>query len=75
MRPSTGFMAIDRDKLNALPGETFAELAKTSALELIYVHLQSMRNFSAMLARVAGDEAGGEFSKEMADLEPEGACH
>ena len=50
-------MAIDKDKLNALPGETLAELAKTGALELIYVHLQSMRNFSEMLARVAGEEA------------------
>jgi hypothetical protein len=71
----TGFMAIDRDKLNALPGEKLAELAKNGVLELSYVHLQSMRNFSAMLARVTGDEAGGEFAKEMADLAPEGAWH
>ena len=56
----TGFMAIDRDKLTALPGETLAELAKTGELELMYIHLQSMRNISNMLARVTSFEVGGE---------------
>jgi SapC len=40
-----GFMAVNREKLKALPGETLAELAKTDELELIYMHLQSLRNF------------------------------
>lgn len=71
----TGFMAIDRDKLKALPGDKLAELSKTGELELVYVHLQSMRNLSAMLARVTGAEAGGGFAKEMADLTPEGPWH
>lgn len=71
----TGFLAIDRDKLNALPGETLAELAKTGALELMYVHLQSMRNFGAMLTRGTGEEAGSELTKEMADPTPGGAWH
>jgi hypothetical protein len=71
----TGFMAIDRDKLKALPGDKLAELSKTGELEVVYVHLQSMRNLSAMLTRVSGDEAGGEFAKEMADLTPEGPWH
>ena len=53
----TGFQAVDRDKLKSLPGDKLADLAKTGELELIYVHLQSMRNFSEMLARVAGEEA------------------
>jgi hypothetical protein len=71
----TGFLAIDRDKLKALPGDKLAELSKTGELELMYVHLQSMRNFSAMLARVRGDEAGGGFAKEMADRPPDGPWH
>jgi hypothetical protein len=71
----SGFKAIDRDKLKALPGDELAELSKTGELELMYVHLQSMRNLSAMLARVRGDEVGGEFAKEMADLKPEGRWH
>lgn len=51
----TGFMAVNRDKLKALPGEKLAELAKTDELELLYLHLQSMRNFTAMLDRLGGN--------------------
>lgn len=42
----TGFLAIDRKKLKALSAEALADLAKTDELELIYLHLQSMRNFN-----------------------------
>lgn len=52
----TGFMAVSRDKLKALPGDKLAELAKTDELELLYLHLHSMRNFAAMgerLGRIA----------------------
>ena len=40
-----GFHAVDRARLKALSGETLAQLAATDELELIYLHLQSMRNF------------------------------
>ncbi|WP_211830293.1 SapC family protein [Kistimonas asteriae] len=53
----TGFMAVNREKLKSLTGEQLADLAKTDALELIYIHLQSMRNFTSMLEKVAGAEA------------------
>jgi hypothetical protein len=43
-----GFQAIDRAKLKALSGDKLAELAATDELELIYLHLQSMRNFSVV---------------------------
>lgn len=49
----SGFMAVNRDKAKALPGETLAELAKTDELELLYLHLHSMRNFPAMADRLA----------------------
>jgi hypothetical protein len=42
----TGFQAVNRDRLKALAGDKLAELAKTDELELIYLHLQSLRNFS-----------------------------
>jgi hypothetical protein len=45
----TGFQVINRDRLKALDGEKLAELAKTDALELVYLHLQSMNNFSVMV--------------------------
>ena len=47
-----GFMAVDRAKLNALPGETLSQLAGTDELELIYLHLHSMRNFDRVKDRL-----------------------
>ena len=37
----------------AQPGETLAALAETDELELIYLHLQSMRNFERLKDRLA----------------------
>jgi hypothetical protein len=59
----TGFMAVNRAKLKAVPAEKLAELAKTDELELLYLHLQSMRNFSGLPGRLAAmeeDKAGAE---------------
>jgi hypothetical protein len=47
-----GFMAVNRDKLKALPAETLAELAKSDELELIYQHLHSLRNFDNLRERL-----------------------
>ncbi len=47
----TGFQVINRDRLKALDGDKLAELAKTDALELAYLHLQSLNNFSVMIER------------------------
>jgi hypothetical protein len=47
-----GFMAINREKLKELSGDKLAELAKTDELELIYLHLQSMRNFNTLKNRL-----------------------
>jgi hypothetical protein len=48
-----GFRAVDRAKLKALPGDKLSELAKTDELELLYLHLQSMRNFTGLPGRIA----------------------
>jgi hypothetical protein len=50
-----GFMAVDRAKLMQLPEGTLAELARNGALELIYAHLLSMRNFAELLELRAGN--------------------
>ncbi|MEO8628495.1 MAG: SapC family protein [Betaproteobacteria bacterium] len=47
-----GFMVIDRQKLKSLPAEVFGELARSDELELIYLHMQSMRNFAAVTDRL-----------------------
>lgn len=52
----TGFMAVDRKKLKALSGEKLADLAKTDELELLYLHLSSMRNFGSMKERLEGTQ-------------------
>lgn len=48
-----GFMAVNRERLKNLTGQQLADLAATDELELLYLHLQSMRNFRAMVERVA----------------------
>jgi hypothetical protein len=40
----TGFSALDRDRLNALPLQTVDELFRAGYLELIYTHSLSLRN-------------------------------
>ena len=55
----TGFMAVNRTKLKSVPGDKLAELAATDELELLYLHLQSMRNFLALPERLAGVQADG----------------
>jgi len=55
-----GFQAVNREKLKALTNEQLGELAKTDELELIYLHLQSMRNFNAMINKVSGKDVTSE---------------
>lgn len=47
-----GFSVINRDKLKALAGDKMGELARSDELELAYLHLQSLRNFEALRARL-----------------------
>jgi len=56
-RSLTGFMAVNRGKLRQLNRDKLAELAKTDELELIYLHLYSMRNFSEVKDRLIGSQA------------------
>ena len=49
-----GFMVVSRDKLRNLPAETLAQLAKNDELELLYLHLASMRNFNEVKDRLIG---------------------
>ena len=53
----SGFMAVSRAKLKDLPDNVVAELLKSDELELIYMHLHSMRNFERLRERLALTEA------------------
>ncbi len=51
-RNLTGFKAVNRAKLKALDDDKLLAMAKSDALELIYLHLQSMGNFGPLLKRI-----------------------
>ncbi len=53
----SGFMAVNRDRVKALAADKLAELAKTDELELLYLHLHSMRNFAEMAGRLGAAAA------------------
>ncbi len=53
-----GFWAVNRAKLKALSGDKLAELAKSDELELLYLHLHSMRNFNGLKDRLVVVEGG-----------------
>ncbi len=48
----TGFSAVNRQKLKALPASELETLVKNDGMELIFMHLQSLRNFNVMLGKV-----------------------
>lgn len=50
----SGFLSVSREKLRALDGQALSTLAKTDELELLYLQLHSMRNFSDVKDRLIG---------------------
>src|SRR4051812_9656471 len=69
----SGFSAVNRTKLKALSGDKLAELAKTDELELLYLHLQSMRNFALLRDRVAAGEPKPSENEPSPGFEASGA--
>ncbi|MSP02736.1 MAG: multidrug transporter [Acetobacteraceae bacterium] len=53
-----GFMAVNREKLKALPAETLGEMAKNDELEMLYLHLHSLRNFDRLRDMAERRQAG-----------------
>lgn len=69
-----GFQAIDRQKLKALSGEQLAQLAATDELELIYLHLQSMRNFALVKDKLIVTRPADAAAAEQPEAAAEGAA-
>jgi hypothetical protein len=65
-----GFMAVSRQKLRALSGEALAKLAQTDELELLYLHLNSMRNFEKLRDRLAVVEGSKRAEEAPSALAP-----
>lgn len=49
-----GFLVVGRDRLKAVAGARLDAMLKTDELELIYLHLQSLRNFGSLRERLCG---------------------
>jgi hypothetical protein len=57
-RKVNGFMVVNREKLKALKGDTLESLMKTDELELVFMHMLSLRNIAHVVERVIkADEA------------------
>jgi hypothetical protein len=67
----SGFMAVNRVKLKTMIGDKLAELAKTDELELLYLHLQSMRNFLGLPGRLAIVQGGKSDTEPKLEAAPE----
>lgn len=62
----TGFSAINRQKLKELPATELEQLVKNDGMELIFLHLNSLRNFNSMLGKVGVEEAATEQEEAVA---------
>jgi hypothetical protein len=47
-----GFDAVNPQKLRTLAGEHLGELARADELQLVYLHLQSLRKFDSVRERL-----------------------
>lgn len=56
----TGFSAINRQKLKELSEAELTSLVKTDGMELIYLHLYSLRNFTGMVEKMPASEPDAE---------------
>lgn len=56
--PLRGLLGVSREKLRALDGAELSALAKSDALELVYLHLASLRNFNEVKDRFVVSMAG-----------------
>jgi hypothetical protein len=58
-----GFQAVNRERLRALSGAQLAALNAAEELELIYIHLQSLKQLSATAERIGAGAEGGSVPK------------
>ena len=52
-RQLSDFHCVSRDKLKSLPAEALEDLVKNDALEMIYLHLYSLRSFEGLLKKLS----------------------
>jgi hypothetical protein len=67
----TGFFTVNRERLRALSADQLAELMRQDDLELIYLHLQSMRHLSATAERIGAGASDGKSEEQEPQTAPE----
>jgi hypothetical protein len=67
-----GFMAVNREKLHALPADKLQEMVQTGELEVTHAHLLSMNNLSLMLERGAAQRAHEPAAEGESPITPPG---
>lgn len=50
-----GFLVVNRKKLRSVPDDKLLAMAKSDELELLHLHLHSLRNFAEMKDRLVGN--------------------
>ena len=55
-----GFKAVSRDRIKKLSGDQIEPLIQTNELELMYLHLHSMKNLQSMMGHAVVEEMGQE---------------
>lgn len=55
-REITGFQAVSRDALKALPDDKIKDLLQSNMMELIFLHLQSLGNLRSLASRIPKKE-------------------
>lgn len=60
----SGFLAVTRDKLKALPGDQIKELLEKDYLDLIYWHMHSLNNIDRLMRLVDNPATSGEQTKQ-----------
>ena len=58
----SGFLAVTRNRLRTLSSDALATLVKTDELEVLYLHLYSLRNFNEVKDRFVGSQAASRAS-------------
>ncbi len=65
----SGFSTINRERLKALSPERLATLMREDELELVYLHLHSLRNLTPMVERIGTVTASAPVEMPMADTQ------
>ncbi|NGP18570.1 SapC family protein [Devosia aurantiaca] len=66
-----GFQAVNREKLKALNGEQLAILNSQDELELLFLHLASLRHLTSTAERIGAGAEGESVATEEAPTAPE----